>query len=246
MTIDLKEKWKYAQGYFAVLFLFWIVSVVIWVSWGYKESFVILNQYHLDFLDNASLYFLTHLADGVILPAILILWIWRRDPALVITAIFAIYFTGILTQTGKWTVFSDWNRPASVFEGIPGVEIFAPHPPKNHSFPSGHATSFATGGLFFAFFLSQWKGWMGVLVGLFTILLCNTRVILGVHFPADIFVGSVVGSVGGAFLLFLAYPRLKAKIDRANQEKWRKAAPFVMGIAFLALVAQFVNLISRI
>ena len=246
MTIDLKENWKYTQGFFAVLFLFWIMSLVIWISWGYTNSFAILNQYHWEPLDSASVYFLTHLADGVILPAILILWIWRRDPALVITAIFAIYFTGILTQTGKWTVFSDWNRPPSVFEAVPGIEILQPHPPKNHSFPSGHATSFATGGLFFAYFLSQWKWWMGLLVGLFTVFLCYTRVTLGVHFPGDIFVGSMVGSIGGGVLLFFAYPKLKARIDRGNQEKWGKAAPIVMGIAAVALIAQFINLISRI
>ena len=246
MTIDLKEKWKYTQGYFAVLFLFWAISLIIWMYWGYKDSFRILNEYHWGVHDSASLYFFTHLADGVILPAILILWMWKKDPALVITGIIAIYVTGILTQTGKMTVFDSWNRPPAVFDGVSGVEIFAPHPPKRHSFPSGHATSFATGGIFFAYFLSKWQQWMGIVVGGFTIFLCYTRVTIGVHFPGDIFVGSIVGSVGAFLILLYLYPRLKRWVEKRNPDKWAKATPYVLGFAVVGLLAQFIHLISRI
>lgn len=246
MRIEFKKKWGRTQGYFAVLVLFWLLSLVIWISWGYQGSFKTLNEYHWGVLDSTSLYFFTHLADGVILPAILLLWIWRRDPALALTAVIAIFVTGIVTQTGKMTIFDAWNRPPAVFEGVSGVDIFAPHPPKRHSFPSGHATSFATGGLFFAYVLSSWQKWMGIVVGLFTIFLCYTRVTIGVHFPGDIFVGSIIGSVGAFLLLLYLYPRMSRLVHEGNKEKWKKATPYVLGIAIIGLIAQYINLVLRI
>lgn len=246
MSTEFKFKWGYTKGYFGVMLIFWLISLTIWVLWGYRDSFQILNEYHWGVHDSASLYFFTHLADGVILPAILILWMWRRDPALALTAVIAIFATGILTQTGKMTFFDSWNRPPAVFNDVSGVEIFAPHPPKRHSFPSGHATSFATGGLFFAYFLSSWQRWMGVIVGIFTIFLCYTRVTIGVHFPGDIFIGSVVGTVGAFVLLLFLYPRMKKLIHPGNEDKWRKATPIVFVIAIIGLIAQYINLVMRI
>lgn len=246
MVIDLKQKLRYTLGYFVIMLIFWVVSLVLWLSWGYYESFTILNQYHWDIHDSASLYFFTHLADGVILPSILLLWIWRRDPALALTAVIAIFATGILTQTGKLTFFDDWHRPPAIFENMTGVDIFAPHPPKRHSFPSGHATSFAAGGLFFAYSLSTWKKWMGLVVGAFTIFLCYTRVTIGVHFPADIFIGSMIGSIGAFLLLVFLYPRMAKTRHEGNIHKWDKATRYVMIVAVVGLVAQFINLISRI
>jgi len=218
----------------------------MWLYLGYNDSFLTLNEFHWAPHDYASLYFFTHLADGAILPAILIFFFWRKNPSLVITAILAIYITGIFTQTGKMTVFDSWDRPAGVFEGIVDVQIFAPHPPKRHSFPSGHATSFATGGFFFAYALGSIKRWWGILVGIFTIFLCYTRVTLGVHFPADIFVGSIVGSFGGFLVLMAFYPRLRRWHSGVDPVKWKRWEPIVYGIALIAFVAQFTHMILKI
>jgi len=236
---------QYVGGYFGVLTIFWAVSTVLWSAWGYEKTFLVLNEFHHPFHDQASLYFLTHLADGVILPAILLLWMWRKDPALAITAVLAVFATGILTQIGKQVIFPEWHRPARVFENQ-DVFIFMPNPPKAHSFPSGHATSFATGGLFFAYFLSQIKTYWGILVGIFTIFLCYTRVTLGVHFPGDIFVGSMIGSLGAFGMLKQVYPRFQHLVERKGHARWMKATPYVFGFAVIGLIAQFIHLISRI
>lgn len=233
------------SGYFWVLAVFWVASVGLWVSLGYEGAFLFLNGFHLDVNDQASLYFFTHLADGVILPGIMLIWMWRRDPALALTAVVAVFATGILTQTGKWVLFSDWDRPPRVFADLAEVLIVHPHPPKVHSFPSGHATSFATGGLFFAYFLSQRINWLGIPVGLFTVFLCYTRVTIGVHFPGDIFVGSMVGSLGALGLLLWLYPRFGRLVARGSAERWRRATPWVVAVAAVLLVAQFINLILR-
>lgn len=242
----IRNKWRLLSGYFGVLLVFWLVSIFFWTSWGYNETFITLNQYHFSYLDNASLYFLTHLADGAILPGILLLWMWRKDPSLALTAVIAIFATGIFAQLGKTVLFPDWYRPARVFQDMADVYIVTPNPPATRSFPSGHATSFAAGGLFFAFFLSQWRRWMAVFVGVFTVFLCYTRVTIGVHFPADIFVGSILGSVGGYLLLRYLYPVFQDRLGKRNPERITKLTPYVYGVAAVAVVAQFINLISRI
>lgn len=245
MGNELSSKWKLVSGYFWVLLAFWALSVYLWLTLGYEETFLTLNQYHFEPHDQASLYFFTHLADGVILPAIMLIWMWRKDPALAITAVIAVFATGLVTQMGKMVVFPDWHRPPKVFEHLSEVLIVAPHPPKIHSFPSGHATSFATGGLFFAYFLSKRIPWMGIAVGLFTIFLCYTRVTIGVHFPGDIFVGSMVGAIGAFTLLLFLYPWIGRLIERKGGEKWKGAAKWVTLVAGVLLVAQFVHLIWR-
>lgn len=241
-----KPAWLRVSGYFGVLFVFWCFSLWIWLQWGYEGSFLRLNQYHWPWLDQASLYFLTHLADGVILPGILLWVIWRKDPALAITAVLAVLITGLLAQTGKWTLFSEWYRPPRVFEGRTDVEIVMPGAPKGHSFPSGHATSFATGGFFLAYFASSSRLIWGILIGVLTVFLCYTRVTLGVHFPADIFIGSVLGSIGSFFILKLIYPPFQRLVGRKVHAKWMKATPYVLGFISVAAIAQFIHLISRI
>lgn len=57
------------------------------------------------------------------------------------------------------------------------------------SFPSGHATVFF--GLATAIYLYNKKA--GILFYLFAILIALARVITGVHFPLDIFVGALLG-----------------------------------------------------
>lgn len=246
MEIGTSGFWHTTKGYFSILILFWIGFGFIWFDLGYEGSFLTLNQYHWPPNDYASLYFFTHLADGAILPAIFILLFWRKDPALVMTAILAIYMTGILSQAGKMTIFDDWSRPAAIFEGVPGVDIFAPHPPKRHSFPSGHATSSATGGLFFAYAFGSIKRWLGIAVGFFTVFLCYTRVTLGVHFPADILVGSIIGSIGGSLILLTLYSRLSRWQSSKKPELWKRWEPLVYGIAILGFVGQFTYLIFKI
>lgn len=233
------------RWYFAVLAIFWLVSLYWWLSYSYYGTFTWLNAVRIPVLDDAALYFFTHLGDGLVLPGLLVLFFWRRDPAFVLTAIFAVMLTGLITQTGKTMIFPDWVRPPKVFADIPGIEIVHPDPPGSRSFPSGHATSMATGGLFFAYAWYEWKRWWPALVGLFTIFLCFTRVIIGVHFPGDIFIGSIVGSVGSFLLLGYLYPVFQRRLDRYHVLRRDRTTKIAYTVAGLAILAQFINLIAN-
>ena len=229
--------------FFAVLAVFWVVSGYWWGTMGYRDTFAWMNQVRYWSLDQTALYVFTHFADGLILPGIVFLLFWRRDPVLAITALLAILITGAITQTGKLFIFTDWHRPPVVFEGVQGISIVHPHPPHSRSFPSGHSTSAATGGLFFALLLSQWRIWTGFLVGLFTIFIGLTRVVIGVHFPGDVFIGSIIGSVGGLLVLMALYPLLAKRLHRLRDAQSGRVALFVSGVAVLIIVGQMVHLI---
>lgn len=236
------EIWSRLWPFFAVMGLFWLVSAYWWTQIGYLGTFEWINQHQIALLDNAALYFFTHLGDGIILPAIAILFFWRKNPAFAIALIVGILLTGLATQIGKTIFFADWYRPPRIFEGNPLVHIWHPAPPRNHSFPSGHATSIATAGVFFAYQWSENRKWISPIIGLFTIFLCFTRVLIGVHFPGDIFVGSIIGSIGAVLILRWMLPWLQEKLKGLNKHAKNRTAWILMGIVSVIAMLQWIHL----
>ncbi len=63
--------------------------------------------------------------------------------------------------------------------------------PADYSFPSGHAlislTFVVT--LFLLFWSSRWRWLVGIIGGIFALVIASTRLYLGVHFPSDILGG---------------------------------------------------------
>lgn len=237
----VKQTWPFLL----VMGVFWAVLGYLLLTFGYAGSFVRLNAFHIPILDEFSYYFLTHLGDGLILPLLILLFMWWKKPEFAIAGVTAVLLAGLLSQLLKRLVFDDWGRPANVFAGNPEVLIFHPDPPMNHAFPSGHATTMAAGGLVFAWFAAEWRRSLGTIVGLFTVLLCYTRVILGVHFPGDIFVGSLIGC-SVAIIATPLFAKLWGKLLVRSGPLWKKRLQitvFVVGI--LGIAGQFVHLILK-
>lgn len=221
--------------------VFWSFLGYFLAQYGYHGAFKALNGYQNSITDHLSLYFFTHLGDGLILPGILVLWVGRKDPALALAGIATILLTGLLIQVLKIGVFPDMSRPPVVFAGDPAVSIFHPHPPRNHSFPSGHSASMMSGGLAFAIYLGRQKKWLSLAVGLFSGMLCYTRVVLGVHFPGDVLVGGLIGALAGAPILMFLYPRVGYLIEKIPATTRSKLFWPGMAVAALAIIIQFVN-----
>ena len=129
---------------------------------------------------------ITHLGNGAVIALVFLLLVpFRKD--LCIRAILAVLLAGIFTTVGKELISS--SRPVSVL----GDGIFVLGPVlRGNSFPSGHtATVFAA-----AFSLRgrvpQWILYsaltLAALVGL-------SRIYIGVHFPMDVFFGSITGLI---------------------------------------------------
>ena len=78
--------------------------------------------------------------------------------------------------------------------------------PTDYSFFSGHASSsFAITVLVFLFVRKKWK-WAPLLF-IWPLLFCLSRIYVGVHYPLDIMVGSIVGTIS-AFVFYSLYQKL--------------------------------------
>lgn len=244
-SVHFAETKRREWPFFAVLVAFWVFSAVLLSIKGYDGAFIWIDGLQIEPLNWVSLHFFTHLGDGVILPALVILFFWRRDPALVVSFILAVFVTAVVTQFGKRVLFADWDRPIHHFANMPDVLIYDQHAEKAHSFPSGHATSSSAGGVFFAWAMYSYKRWFPWLVGLLTVFLCLTRVFIGAHFPGDIFVGSIIGSVGALLVLLLAYPRIHNRLQGWQRLSNPTLGYLAMGFAALLILGQFANLLLR-
>jgi undecaprenyl-diphosphatase len=244
-SLHFAETRRREWPFFVVMVVFWALLGILLATEGYTGAFVWMNGFQNQAVNWASLNFLTHLGDGLILPALVILFFWRRDPALVFSFVIAVFFTAVITQFGKRVLFEDWMRPASVFSDMPGVTIYDPNAPLKHSFPSGHATSSATGGVFYAWAMYSYKKWLPWLAGLLTVGICLTRVFIGAHFPGDILVGSIIGSLGAMAVLVLVYPRLHNRLHSIERLSNPKLGYLAMGFAIVLIVGQFVMLLTK-
>ena len=97
---------------------------------------------------------------------------------------------------------------ARPFAALDGLSILVPEPGV-HSFPSGHScSSFAA-----AFVFAKFYGKKGALVYIVSALIAFSRAYVGVHYPSDIIMGIIVGTVGTALLFKFLYPVIDRKIE---------------------------------
>jgi undecaprenyl-diphosphatase len=237
-----KTERKSLIGFFFGITVIWMLLAIAIIAWGYHGAFPHLNQFAHSFPVFISRYFLTHLGDGIILPAILLLFMAKKNPAMAVSAIIAILLTGLVTQFGKHILFPGFDRPLEVWGADPSVHFHFADLPRHFSFPSGHSTSMVAGGFFFATFLGSGRVWVGILVGLLSGALCYTRSIIGAHFQGDLLAGGIIGGLGSLAAYKWIYPRLN-KICEGSWGKYKKHfATAIWVIAPVAIILQFIHL----
>jgi undecaprenyl-diphosphatase len=131
----------------------------------------------------------------------------RRSPA----------FPLLLTAASVWTA----DLLALVLKGVfdrprPVAAIPAADPlvgVSGHSFPSGHAATAFAGAVALSFL---WRRAAPLFFLLAAAIACS-RVYVGVHYPADVLVGAVLGAaVGIAWVAALTSPRLSGATPRRS------------------------------
>lgn len=102
--------------------------------------------------------------------------------------IILVFFSGIFAWciSALIKIIIQAPRPFTVFK-----EVVPLLKPTDYSFPSGHATFFMALGM--AVFLSHKKA--GYWFMFFALLIGLSRIIVGVHFPIDIFIGFILGII---------------------------------------------------
>lgn len=103
----------------------------------------------------------------------------------------------------KWSVHR--LRPCHL---EPGVRLLIDHCSDTYSFPSNHATNHFGLAVFLSLVFRRY-GWMAPVLIVWAALVAFSQVYVGIHYPADVTAGAMLGIVLGG-MVFLLY-RLAAK-----------------------------------
>lgn len=126
---------------------------------------------------------------------------WKVTLMCVIGVALTITFADQVCATVMRPIFermrpSNLNNPISEF-----VHIVNNHRGGRYGFPSCHASN-SFGLAFYIFFVFR-KKWLTFFMMSWALLTCYSRVYLGVHYPGDLLVGTIVGLMGAYLMYFL-------------------------------------------
>ena len=185
--------------------LFFRLYIIFLFAWGIllltdgNNAFLIrINESHNDALDVFFKY-VTHIGGGWFalgVGVLLLLFKVRWG----IMALVSFLGSAAITQVLKRWVF-DWPRPSVVFADtmdtihqVPGVELMT-----QHTFPSGHSTcAFAVFCLLGIITIR--KKYLGFLFCFLAIMAGFSRSYLFQHFPFDVLIGSLIGTLTSLFV----------------------------------------------
>jgi membrane-associated phospholipid phosphatase len=182
--------------------LCWIMAI------GKAKSFLLLNQFHPQWLDTFFIYF-TFLGDGLCTILLcLLLFFMVKKRKLSLTVFTAFITSGIAIQIVKF--FVDAPRPLGFFK--PGQYQFFIHDithSANNSFPSGHATTaFAV----ITVIAVHAKKSYQLPLFLLAVLISYSRVYLAQHFLTDITAGAFIGVLFALISIVLVAPIKENKL----------------------------------
>ncbi|PWB54684.1 MAG: PAP2 family protein [Nitrosomonadales bacterium] len=178
-----------------------------------KSLFLLINKIHAPVLDQVMLS-VTWLGHPRLYPfymAALLLLSWRKPGImplrnLVVFTVSYVATSLIIVPTLKAAL--DFPRPSTIF-GAQAITILG-NPDRFHSFPSGHS-AFAV--LMAASLLPDIPRGGKLLLLLFALLVCISRISAGAHFPADV--------IGGATISILVVLAVRSAIGRPTTQ-WNR------------------------
>ena len=178
-----------------------LIGVFILITEGKASSFILLNSYHADWLNNFFLSY-TFVGNGlfaICLAAIYLFFAKKNREALLI--VFAFLLSGIIVQIVKHLFFSP--RPKLFFGNgyhsffIQGIEFY-----HNNSFPSGHTTTAFAVATVLILLSKDKKFQLPVLIA--AVLVGYSRIYLGQHFLLDVLIGALIGIISGIGCVYVA------------------------------------------
>ncbi|MFW9783362.1 MAG: phosphatase PAP2 family protein [Candidatus Heimdallarchaeota archaeon] len=134
------------------------------------------------------------------------LFIWY-DP-FILSNLSAIFLTGlILVITIKFIV--NRSRPFDKIEE--GKLVILERKPSSKSFPSWHAYNIVSYGLLFGLYFLH-SPLITTLMQILAVLVCFSRIQLGVHYPSDVIMGYIIGVIGFLISIYFIGPLLQIMI----------------------------------
>lgn len=207
----LKKPETSYNPYFLIPFCIWLIAGG-WLlfSHGDEAVFRFVNLNHSPFLD-VLMYRSTLLGEGLVIGIVLLVLLGLprlRNWWYFTAAILCNVLPSIITQVIKRSV--DAPRPLKFF-GEAGWVHTLPEWPRlmEHSFPSGHTCGAFGFFTFMALLLPARYRILGLVLFLLALLVAYSRIYLAVHFLADVYVGSIIGT-GFTLLVITLMNRYKA------------------------------------
>jgi membrane-associated phospholipid phosphatase len=170
------------------------------------------NAWHSPFF-NTFFHYFTHLGDGYT-ALIIVLLLLALKFRYALQTFCAIFFSGLITQSLKHTVYKDYDRPVKFFEGVKEIYL-VPGVENNfyNSFPSGHSTcAFAL--CFSLALIAKSKGFK-IFYFTMALLIGYSRIYLSQHFFMDVYAGSIIGVVTALLMHCLIMQTDRPWLDRS-------------------------------
>lgn len=193
--------------WFIIPFVLWILAGAgIFIAFSRDAIFSTVNQAHTPFLD-VFMWLATFIGDGigtaVILLSMMFFFKSCRNWWYVIAATVCTVAPALMIQVIKNIVQAD--RPLQAYLSTPELVRHlsfwdAPH---HNSFPSGHSGAVFSMCAFLSMILPAHRMQLGLGLFFLALLVAYSRMYLAAHFYADIFVGSILGTLGAILCMAL-------------------------------------------
>ena len=204
MILSILKNIKKQLLFFLVYAVFLVFLVIVLFKFSKTDATLWANQYWSPFQDVMYKY-MTYLGDFWMASiVVLVLLFWKFKYAVIAMVSFGT--TALITQFLKKIIYYDVKRPLiemweQMHDGTLHTVVNEADQLINYSFPSGHTTSAFS--IFCILALLSKKKWIGFVCMVFAVLIGYSRVYLCQHFYEDIFVGSLIGTIGS--LLIFSY-----------------------------------------
>ncbi|MBO9732977.1 MAG: phosphatase PAP2 family protein [Chitinophaga sp.] len=182
------------NAYFFLPFLLWvIVGGVLLATYSQRELFLSINGEHSNWAD-VVVTGLTYLGDGIMFGIVLFLMLVTQRFRLFFIGLAVLLLVTLVVQVAKH--YFNAPRPISYFGDetatlVHTVKWVTVH--SSCSFPSGHSAA-AFGMFSFLAVISRNKKLGLLLIGM-ALCAAYSRIYLAQHFFADVYVGSIVGTL---------------------------------------------------
>lgn len=253
MLGDIFKAIKNSWIYFILIGLFIAAAGYYITIYEQKDGHILINQYHNHFWDQLFPY-ITHLGDGLTaIIIIVILFIWKEKYGYI--ALFAFLFTAVITHGLKFFAFPEAQRPVlamwDFFQEGGGGHLTLPREAMkvHHSFPSGHTTSAMSIFCLLAMIFKKNLKWTGVFFAALAILASFSRVYLSQHFMEDVFLGTIIGTLG-TLVIFTWLDKKIVRFEKGMSLKRLLDLLFslivlIVGLPFFIIISLVILLTSK-